>query len=393
MTYIDPELIADETAVAEAFLAAFADRMGYALGLPEGELWEPAEGSPETSIGESVGIVVATAMAVILEDERDDFASFGELFLKSPRQAAEPAAGIARWTFATGGAHEVPDGAELVLDAADGTPVAFAVTGDHPFTGTFVDVPIEALEPGAVGNDLTGPARDYEALPMLASVVVTGSTAGGAELESRDEYINRIARRARRMKLVPIMTDDYADTALDHPAVDSAVAVRLLDLDDPEDPPASGGHVTIFVRGNGGGNVSDPDKEEVRLSMMGEDRPLAVTAHIGNPTRTDITIATSIRLATGADEAATVAAVQAAIATAYDDAVFGIDEDAPGRWRAPRSADEATINEYDVVRVIDDIPGLAKIESVTINGVSSVTLDGWAPLPNLTAPATVTVVA
>lgn len=392
--YIDPELITDETATAEAVLSGTADRINSALGLAEDEAWEAQEGSPETSFAEAVGIVIATACAMVQEQERNDFASWGELILNTPRQAAEPATGVARWDFSDASVHLIPDGSEFVLDAPDGTPVAFATVGDVTSDGTSAsvdNVPITALEPGMISEGLSGSARDFEPLPGVIGVAVVIPTSGAADEETRDDYLDRIVRRARRMKLVPIVTDDYADTALDHPAVGSAMAVRLLDLDNPTDPPAAGGHVTVFTRDAAGAANTAADKAEVLALMQGTDRPLGVTVHIGDPTVTNLTVAVSIRLSTGADEPATVAAVQAAIDTAYDPATFGIDDDAPGRWRPPRNDAERTINAYDVASVIDDLPGVEKIEAVTINGAASVTLNGWAPLPNLTAPATVTV--
>jgi len=48
--YIDADLITDETSVVEAILAGIADRLSAALDLDEDESWEPAEGSPETSL-------------------------------------------------------------------------------------------------------------------------------------------------------------------------------------------------------------------------------------------------------------------------------------------------------------------------------------------------------
>jgi hypothetical protein len=389
--YIDADTITDETSSSEAVLAALADRLNAALNLDEDESWEPAEGTPETSLGEAVGIVLATAMAMVQDQERIDYAGFGEVVLDAPRQPAEPAEAISRWTFDDDGAHLVPDGSELVLDTPDGTPVGFATVGDFEFVGTTVDIPIVAIEPGAETNNLTGAARDFEPLPHLADVTLTTVSSGGSDEETLDEYVDKVVRKARRMKLVPIVTDDYADTALDHPSVNSAVAVRLLNLAAPTDPPAAAGHVTVFVRGDGGTNLSADIKEEVRLLMMGDDRPLAVTVHVGDPTRTDVTIAVSLRLVEGADELATIGAVQAAISAAYSDSTYGYDESAAGRWRVPRTDAERTINDYDVTAVIDDIDGVAKIEDVTINGGRSVTLLGWAPLPNLTAPAVVTV--
>jgi hypothetical protein len=146
----------------------------------------------------------------------------------------------------------------------------------------------------------------------------------------------------------------------------------------------------VFIAGYAGEDLPLAVADEVEESMMGEDRPSNVTVHVGSPTRTDVTIAVQIRLAADADHDATVAAVEGAIEAAYDPARFQLDEDAPGRWRAPRTVEERVINRYDVVSVIDDIPGLGRIENVTVNGGSQVTLDGWAPLPNLTS-VTVTV--
>lgn len=390
--YIDAELITDETAVAEAILAGLADRMASALDLDVDELWQAMEGSPETSFAESVGIVIATACSMVQEKERDDFAAFGELILSTPRQRAEPATGTARWTFTEAGAHVVPDGSELVLDAADGTPVAFATVGESvAAAGLTVDAPIVALEPGLITSGLVGDARDYEAIPGVEAVTVVLPTTGGADEEERQEYLDRIARRARRVKVVPIITDDYADTALDHPAVAAAMAVRQLDLSAPTDPPSSPGHVTIYTRDALGGALSIAVKDEVRDMMQAEDRPLGVTIHMGNATITDLTIVVSAYFTADADVPATVAAIQAAIAGEYNPASYGIDEDAPGRWRPPRSTAEATVNEYDVAALIDDITGLAKIDSITVNGGSEATLTGWAPLPQLTAPATVNV--
>lgn len=382
--YIDEDTITDETASAEAVLAAIADRLSAALNLPEDQQWEPAEGSPETSLGEAVGIVLATAMAMVQDRERNDYAGFGEVILDTPRGVAQPATATSRWTFDSDGTWDVPDGSELVLDAADGTPVAFATVGDFTFTGTEVDIPVVAIEPGAIGNDLTGAARDYEPLPHLAAVVLTTVSTDGADDQELDDYLEQVVRKARRMKVVPIITDDYADTALDNPAIGSAVAVRLLNFDAPTDPPAAPGHVTVFTRDVAGNNNSADVKEEVRLSMMGDDRPLAVTVHMGDPTRTDVAIVIDVRYTALADVPATTQAIEDAVTAAYDPATYGFDEDAPGRWRVPTSTAERTINAYDVAALIDDIEGLEKIENVTVNGGASVTLDGWAPLPNLT---------
>jgi hypothetical protein len=112
--YLDPELITDETAVAEAILAGLADRIDSALDLDEDEGWQPQEGSPETHFAESVGIVIATAMALVNDKERTDYSGFGSLILGLDRIAAEPAVGYTTWTFneapGPGASYLIPDG-------------------------------------------------------------------------------------------------------------------------------------------------------------------------------------------------------------------------------------------------------------------------------------------
>lgn len=393
MAYTDPDLITDETTTAETILAGMMDRLNAALDLPDDEGWEPAEGSPETSMAEAVGIVLATGAAIALDAERTDFAGFGEIVLGIERTHSEPAIGYSRWSFNKVGDYLIPDGSEFTMQAVDGSPIGYATVGDVTVSGVeATDVQAIALEPGVAANGLLGAAIDWEPLPFVVGVEMTTAPTGGTEDQTRDEYVDVVARRARRMKIVPIVTDDYADTAVDVPAVAAALAVRHLDAEAYPGPPASEGHVTVFTRdANGQANAAGVGTEVVEI-MQGEDRPLSVTVHHGDPTFTDLTIAVSIRVALDADEEITTAAVAAAIESAYDPAVYAFDPAAPGNWRPPLTVDDRTITRYDVAGLVDDLPGVARIVDVTINGGESVVLDGWAPLPHLTATPIVTVV-
>jgi len=394
--YIDPELIVDETAVAEAILAGIADRLDAALDLAEDEGWQPQEGSPETHLAESVGIVIATACALVQDQERTDYSGFGSLVLGMTRIAAEPALGYTTWTFneapPAGSYYLIPDGSELVLSTPDGTPVGYATVGDIQATGAAAtDVQVIALEPGSAANGLIGPADSFEALPFVTDVTMTAAPTGGSEEETKDEYLDRVVRTARRMKIVPVITDDYADTAIDNPSVDRAVAVRLLNAEVYPTTPNSPGHVTVFLEA-GGQPVSAAVKNEVIADMQGADRPLAVTVHAQDPTYTNLTLAVSIRLTLDADHDQTIADVQSALTAAYAPANFRLDENAPGRWRPPATTSERTVTAYDVAAACDDVTGVAAVTAATVNGGASVVMSGWAPLPNLTATPTVTVV-
>lgn len=391
--YIDPELLTDETAVAEAILAGMADRLDSSLGLDEDEGWEPSEGSPETAFAEAAGIILATVATLIQDDERDDYEGFGTAILGVERLSAEPAIGYSKWTFNAAGTFLIPDGSELVLVAPDGTPIGFATVGDVTTTGNeATDVQVIALEPGIEGNGLIGAARDWEPLPFVLAVEMTTASSGGTDEETRDAYLDRVVRGARRLKDVPIVTDDYADAALDVPGVARAVAVRLLNTEVYPATPASAGHVTVFLADADGNACSTTVKNEVIAEMMGTDRPLAVVVHVGDPTYTNITVAVSIRLEIGADYDATVQACKDALSAFFSKATYGLDDTQPGRWAAPKTTVERVITEYDVCAAVDDVAGVKAVTAATVNGAATVSLTGWAPLPNLTATPTVTVV-
>lgn len=392
--YIDPELISDETAVAEAILAGIADRLNAALGLSEEEGWVPEEGQPETHLAESVGIVLATASALVKDQERTDYAGFGSLILGVDPLPAEQAVAYTRWDFTQPGDYLIPDGSELVLDTVDGTPVAFATVGDVLASGPSADdVQVVAVEPGGEANGLVGAAREWSPLPFVSGVEITIPASSGRDEQTRDEYLDAIVRRARRMKIVPVITDDYAEAALDNPSVARALAVRLLDLTAPTDPPAAAGHVSVFPVDAAGQPVLPAVKAALIADMMGADRPLAVTVHVGDPTYTALDIDVTIRLAVDADHDATVEAVQDALAARYSPATYGLEDDAVGRWRAPGTAAQRTVTAFDVADVVGDVTGVAGVVDATVNGAASVELDGWAPLPELVGVPTVTVVA
>jgi hypothetical protein len=390
MAYVDPDIVSDETTAAIAVLDGLADRI---------DDWEAADGHPEADLAESVGVVAATVATLVKDEERKDYAGFGQRVLGILRGSAEPASALTRWTFNDAVARTIPDGTELVMYAADGTAYGFATVGDWAMDGTAAvadGVPVTALEVGPEPNGVVGEAPEHDDLPGLLTVELTAPAANGTDEEDLDAYVDKIARKVQRRRVVPIVTDDYADTALDHPSVARAVAVRLLDLDNPPAPgddPSSGGHVTVFTADAAGNPNTAGVKLEVIALMYGEDRPLAVTVHAGDPEYTDVQPAVTIRLEPGADAALTQAAVGAALLAAFDKSAYGLDEDAPGRWRPPSTDDERRITHYDVAAVALATQGVGAVTEATVNGGDEVALTGWAPLPNVPAPIVVTVAA
>lgn len=385
MTYLDPDVVSDETAVAEFILASLADQIPG---------WEPTEGSPETAMGEAMGVVSATIATLLKDEERNNYAGFGSLVLGLARGGAGTASALTTWTFsANPDGFTIPAGAEALWDSPlTGDPIAFATTGDvyvPPGVLVAANVPLVALEPGEDANGVIGEATEFDNLDVgVTSVAMVVESAGGAAEEPIEDYVNRVVDRARRVRAIPVTADDYAAQALDIPEVDRAVAINLLDLPNPPAPgvaPSSVGHITVYPITSTGQPLAGPPLAALIASYNTDDRPLGVKVHVGAPTYTDLVVHVAVRFTDDADEPTVLAAVEDAITAYLRPEAWGLDEDIGGRWHLPTHAVDRPVREYDISSVAQTVDGVAGVTNVTINGTDVVDMPGYAPLPNLTS--------
>lgn len=379
MSYLDPDVITDEGAIAEAILAGIADQIAG---------WQPSEGHVETAMAEVMAIVSATVAVLLQDEERDAFSGFAQNILQIARLPEAAATALAQLTMFDALGYTVPDGTQFVMRGSDGSALAFAVVGDvtvPPGSSAAVDVPVVAIDAGPQGNLLTGLALAVDGVPGLAAVELTTISSGGRDVESLEAFVARAADRARRLRAVPVTPDDYAAIALDHPAAARCMAINLLDLgagsgsgDDEED---AGGHISVFPIDATGQPVAGAAPAEISALLSGDERPLNVTVHVGAPTYTTIAVAIEYRLEPDALEDVVSPAVTAAIEELLSPATWGYDAEAPGLWRAPQITADRAVTAFDVAHAADSVPGVAGVTTCTVNGGASVAMSGWAPLP------------
>jgi uncharacterized phage protein gp47/JayE len=378
MTYLDPEIISDEGAVAEAILASIADQIPG---------WEPSEGHVETALAEALAIVCATVAALVKDEGRDVYSGFAEAILGISRQAEGVATALSDWAMVDDTGYLIPDGTQVFMRAADGSLVGFATVGDVTVAAgdtSAPGVPVSALEAGPAANGLTGVAAATDPVLGVGSVLLTTVSSGGADAESLADFLTRAVDRARRLRAVPITVEDFAAMALDHESVSRCMAVNLLDPTDPPgsgDDPDEGGHLTVFPIDEAGQAISAGAADEVEALLNGEERPLNITVHVWAPSYKTINVAITVRLTEGAEESAMQDAVEAAITAYLSPATWALDEEAAGRWLPPRTISERTIRSFDVAHVAALVPGVVSVSVCTVNGASSVFMPGWAPLP------------
>lgn len=385
MAYIEPDLLTDETSIAAAILASITDRY------PE---WQAAEGHVETTLAEAIASVIGPALTLVKDEAARAFVGMVESVFGIYRTPAAVASALTTWTLNHANGATIPAGTEAVGNNLNGEPIAFSTAEDvtiDPGDTEATDVLVYAVEPGTEGNGVSGPAIEFTPLTGLSAVAFTTVSSGGADEQSLEDFMDVASRRLRTLRRIAIEERDYADIPLEVPGVARCLAVRLLDPanpPDPGDPPSSGGHVTVYPIDSEGQPVSPAVASQVGDLLSGDDRPVNVTVHVEEPTYTTIDVDITIWLAPDADESATESAVEDAIRQALSPGMWALDPLAPGRWRKPIRAEDATVNDYMIAHIAGSVPGVAGVSAVAVNSGSSATLSGFAPLPE---PGTINV--
>lgn len=378
MTYITPDLVDDELAVAESQLAAIADRIPG---------WQPSEGHVETALSEAVAISIATAATMLKDEIAAAYRGFGLRILGLPMKTGTPATAVTSWTFPPSAGVTFPAGTEADLSMPDGSTITFVTVTDivvassgSPTTVTGVEV--VAVEVGAATNAATNPA----VCPVVGVTAVTVTTAstGGTDPETDEAYQDRVADAATRLHTIPVTPDDYEAFAVGQPGVERCKAINRADPDHPGDQP---GHLTLYPVHADGTDLSSGDRAALAATFTAIEKVVGATVHVAAVPRVNVTVAITVEQT--ADAPGSLATdVAAAITAALSPARFALDPLAAGRFAkiAP-----ASLTVFQVAAAVDDLPGVARVIAVTVNGgTTPVTLAGPLSLPNLTATPTVT---
>jgi hypothetical protein len=384
VSYIDPDLIGDETTVAEAILAAVADQI---------DGWEAHEGSVETSLAEAFGVALATAITTLKDEAATAYGAMGELVLGVTRDAPEAATVRATWTRTPGvlGDVSVPAGTEVTATTSDGLEVVFAVVDDYALAAgidTLPDVELVAVEPGPGSNDASGDARQEELVQFAQTVTLQGLSTGGTDEEDLTAWLDRLRDRGTRMRALPITPEDYAAMATDTAGVARAFAVNRYNPATPATP--TNGHLGLFAVGADGLALPSTVATALTADVTGIDRPLNVAVHVLAPAYVDVTVTITVVAEPTADTVALSAAVVAAVRALIDPATWEADARAPGGWAAEPTT---TLSAYRVAQAAAAVDGVRQVTAVSLNGTAngSVALPTPLSVPRIAAGAGVTV--
>jgi hypothetical protein len=220
--YLDLPLVTDSDALLQTGVA-------YLEGAIPGFVARP--GNVETVLLEATSQVAAEVVAQAAQVDPVVFAYLGGALVGLPIRSATSATGTATVTWAPDTpAVMLPSGSQLAVPHPSGEAMLFETDSDlvAPAGGGQQAVGITATVEGAEGNGCYGEAELVTVVDGVGAVVVPTATAGGADTEDTDDYLDRLADAFTILAPRPILPGDHATLVRQLPEVGRAMAIDLL---------------------------------------------------------------------------------------------------------------------------------------------------------------------
>jgi hypothetical protein len=372
MPWEPPELPDDPDANAQAILDGLQDRM------PD---WIPNDGDPLVALASELGREIADLAGIALASIETAVAGIGETVFGVAQLQAAPA----------------EQRVELTLSAADTLTPDFIVVGTTT-AGVEVSLQLEAttalpigatevtmyaVTPGEDGNGIPlGPLAIATATATVVSAVaVTAPSDGGRDDETLDAYLDRLADTTATLRFGGVRAEDLAALARGVAGVHRAYGVDLYDPAIPGTPQER--TATVFPVDELGQPVSAGVKANLEnyLASLREVNFIVKTA---DPGYTAITVNYQVVGEDGTTPSALQTEINVTLGAYLSPATWGSTDADPQAW-----VSKPSVRYLDIARVIGSVPGVAFVQSLTLNGgTADVALASPVGLP--AANATIT---
>jgi hypothetical protein len=345
-----------------------------------------------TALTAAGGEMAAYARDALSEHDDFLFERLGTTILGVQYKPALQATAASTWTLTDTDGWTIPAGTEITLRSLDGsTRVGFETIDEVTIPAGSAStaagqVLLRAVDAGVAGNGLIADPQPENAIARLASITLTAASAGGADAQDQDAYLDEL-RNEQRVNYPKLVV--AADGELLAREVDGVDRALVLDTYDP-DTATSGnpGVMSIAAIDAAGAAVNSTIKTALQ-TYLDARRISGAVIHLIDPTYTPINIAFTGVAHDGYDPDT----VHDAVIAALQDLV------SPANWGLPYAGDERrwilnpTVRYRDIVTAIETVDGFDYTDSAPLlnGGTADVTLAGAAPLPSVgTISGTVT---
>jgi Baseplate J-like protein len=389
---ISLELVADPDALGDAAVAYLE------AGIPG---FEARPGNVETVLLYANAQIGAEIVEQAAEIDPLIFAYLGEDLLGIGARTAAEAIGALTVTWAADvqAATLYPAGSLVAVPSPTGDAVAFQTNLDleAPAGGGVQVVAITALEAGDAGNGAYGAAEPVDIVDGVDSLLVEQPTTGGAEDETSDEYLTRLAEALTILAPRPILPTDFSVLARQ---IDGVGRATTIDLYQPST--GQGGYgsprgatpqtnvprcATVVITADDGSPPPATLMQAV-YDALDASREVNFLVYVIAPGYDAIDVQATVRAYPGYDPAAVKAAAELELAQWLDPAAWGTP---PGAFGGEWIFDN-TVRLYEAVDALNSAAGVHYVETVQIRkvggafGTSDIALQAPVGLPTLGTP-------
>lgn len=329
----------------------------------------------------------ASDLRVLASDVPDAiFRYFGDTILGIPPNSATQAIVESTWTAIDDRGYLITAGTLVGIDDGGGAQRGFRVLNDVSIlpgltTTDIGEVSLMATEAGTASTNIGAADIEVELidpLDFVESVTLAGTSAGGSDAETIDEYTNRLSEFMRSLSTRPILADDYARLAKNQAGVYRAIA---LDGYNPaDDTYFNDKMVAIAAVDQFGLDLPDETKENLDTLMQGM-REVNFVINIIDASRTTIDVNFEAKAIQGYSTTEVEAACIADVTDYLRPANWGFDKSiltsgTSSTWAiitqgAARSWTENQFIYYnEVMAVLSDVRGVDHVVDMTMNRAS-----------------------
>jgi len=356
--------------------------------------WRPNPNNPEKWMIDSMVDRLVVPLSQFTADVAAElFNQYGQQIVKVLPIEAQAATVKSTWKMKDDGGHEIEAGTQVAVPTATNSPEGFRVVNTVivPKGSTTTEpgeVLLEAIEPGAAANHLSGEAKPEDTLDYLAAeeaIVLVGETEHGEDAEDPEAFLARLAETMQTLAPRPIIPRDVAILARNIPGVHRSLALDMFDpeINDPAKPETwlTERCCSVVVCDVAGQPCSEAVKAAV-LDDLQSKREATFLFFVLDPTYTTIAVHFEIVPLPGYELAAVEETVKAAIEAFLSPANFGTDPTTDERSWLNRT----TLFYQDLVTVVNNQQGVDHFTVLKIGkeggalGVVDVPLTGPAAL-------------
>jgi hypothetical protein len=386
--YVGPDIETDQVVLAQGVFNRLAARVPG---------WAAHDGNPDVWLIEAFCALAAEIRHDATDVPGAVIATFMTEVLGLPIRQPTPAVGVTRWVARDPRGYAIQPGATIVVPRTGDELVGFAVVDGAvipPDQTEVAGVVVRAVEDGAVGNGLIGPAEMSDPYYDWCQLVeVTQPTVNGDDGQSMTGYLNNATNLLRMVAFRPILPYDFALLAKQIPGVGRAVA-----MDGYEPVDGTWGHarqIALVVTDSRGEPLPDPTMSAIS-GFLEDNREVNFLVPVVSPAYAPTDVTFEATAYAGQDPELVNAICVDAITQLLSPALYRLGTTSPGISAGevvppPQNGGQPgrmTIRLNEIVAILDRCRGVDWVGPVTIDGaVADKILVGPTTLPRAGAVA------